>query len=173
MKFNLRAANIIVIGGATGIGYSAAQKLLDAGAKSVILASRNESKLNTAKQALKFNEKQCVYVLPFDISDVKSHDEMIREAREMIGEIPDGLVISSGVDYDGSNWKGFNISETDWEILRITCMLIRRRATSALFPPSVRIVICFQYIRLPRMQFPELYMHMESISVSGALYSTV
>ena len=51
MKFNLRAANIIVIGGATGIGYSAAQKLLDAGAKSVILASRNESKLNTAKQA--------------------------------------------------------------------------------------------------------------------------
>ena len=115
MKFNLRAANIIVIGGATGIGYSAAQKLLDAGAKSVILASRNESKLNTAKQALKFNEKQCVYELPFDISDVKSHDEMIREAREMIGEIPDGLVISSGVDYDGSNWKGFNISETDWD----------------------------------------------------------
>ena len=27
----------------------------------------------------------------------------------------DGLVISSGINFDGSNWKGFNISESDWD----------------------------------------------------------
>lgn len=115
MEFHLRPKNVVVIGGATGIGYATAQKLLDAGAMKVILASRNEKKLNAAMQSLKRREDQQVYVLPFDIADVKSHADMIEKARNMTGEIPDGLVISSGVDFDGSNWKGFNISEADWD----------------------------------------------------------
>ena len=41
----LRAKNIIVVGGASGIGYATAQRLLDEGAKSVIIASRNLNKL--------------------------------------------------------------------------------------------------------------------------------
>ncbi len=115
MNIQLRPKNIIVIGGATGIGYAAAQKLLSAGAHKVILASRNESKLQAACKTLKKREEQQVFALSFDIADVNSHTEFFEKAKASMGEFPDGLVISSGVDFDGSNWKGFNISEADWD----------------------------------------------------------
>lgn len=115
MEYALRPQNIIVIGGASGIGFSTAQRLLDSGAKKVILASRNYDKLKSAKDLLKKNINQEVYIQKFDIGDISSHSRLIEQVREQIGEIPDGLVISSGVNYDGSNWKGFNISEHDWD----------------------------------------------------------
>lgn len=115
MEYSLRAHNIIVIGGASGIGLAAAQRLLDSGADHVLLASRNLSKLNSAKDSLKHNENQRVSVLQFDISNIESHSELIQSARSLTGGSLDGLVISSGVDYDGSNWKGFNITESDYD----------------------------------------------------------
>lgn len=46
-----------------------------------------------------------------------SHLEKINEIQTMVGEQNqiDGLVISSGVNFNGSNWRGFNISEADWD----------------------------------------------------------
>lgn len=115
MNFNLRPKNIIVIGGASGIGYSTVQKLLDSGAKNIVIASRNQNKLEKASSSLQCNDKQHIFILKFDISDVTLHYELIKNAEKLIGEIPDGLVISSGINFDGSNWKGFNISEEDWD----------------------------------------------------------
>ena len=115
MSNNLRAKRIIIIGGATGIGLAAAQKLLDEGAESIVLASRGLDKLKKAQESLKRSSKQNVFVAQFDISKVDTHDQFIRDAAKMIGEIPDGLVISSGVNFGGSNWRGFNISEADWD----------------------------------------------------------
>lgn len=111
----LRAKNIIVVGGASGIGYATAQRLLDEGAKSVIIASRNLNKLINAKSSLKYTNEQFVSLLQFDIANIKSHEQLIENARNLIGNVPDGLVISSGINFDGSNWKGFNISENDWD----------------------------------------------------------
>ncbi len=115
MDINLRPENIIVVGGATGIGLATAQKLLDAGAKNVVLASRNETKLNEAAKRLKHSRKQKVYCVPFDISDIPSHKTLITKSNDAVGRSVDGIVISSGVNFDGSNWKGFNISEEDWD----------------------------------------------------------
>ena len=112
MKIELRPKNIIVIGGASGIGFSTAERLLDYGAENVILASRNREKLEAAKN--KLNSKK-VSIVPFDISHCSSHEKFISEVFETIGEIPDGLVISSGLNFNGANWKGFNISEGDWD----------------------------------------------------------
>ena len=115
MEYGLRPRNIIVIGGASGIGFSTAQRLLDSGAEKVILASRNYDKLKSAKELFRKNINQEVYIYKFDIGDVSSHSQMIEQVRQQIGCIPDGLVISSGVNFDGSSWKGFNISEQDWD----------------------------------------------------------
>lgn len=115
MESNLRPKNIIVIGGSSGIGYSTAQKLLDNGAKNIIIASRNLSKLEKASASLQCNNNQHVFKFEFDISDVTSHYLLIKNVEKLIGEIPDGLVISSGINFNGNNWKGFNISEEDWD----------------------------------------------------------
>lgn len=115
MEYNLRAKSIIVVGGASGIGLATAQKLLDSGAEHVVLASRNVQKLQTAAASLETDDAKKIAIVPFDIAEVSKHEEMIRSASKMIGVMPDGVVISSGVNFDGSNWKGFNISEADWD----------------------------------------------------------
>ncbi len=118
MKLKLRPSNILIVGGGTGIGLATAHKLLDNGANSVILASRNINKLNAGVEELKkSNPNSKVYTISLDITKVKTHSEVIEETQKMLGtnNFLDGLVISSGVNFDGANWKGFNISEEDWD----------------------------------------------------------
>lgn len=115
MKGKLRPKNIIVMGGASGIGYATAQQLLNEGASSVILVSRKLDKLKAAAEQLCVSVQQKVAIVQLDIANVALHEAMIQEATQQIGTTPDGLVISSGVNFDGSSWKGFNISENDWD----------------------------------------------------------
>lgn len=117
MEVYLRPKNILIMGGGSGIGYACAQKLLDAGAKNVIIASRNLKKLEKAKKSLTCSKEQNVFTLCFDISKVSTHNEKIMHVQKLLGKDNplDGLIVSSGVNFDGSNWKGFNISEADWD----------------------------------------------------------
>lgn len=114
--YQLRPKNILVAGGGSGIGFAISQMLLDNGAESVILASRGVEKLQAAAKKLKYSKHQRVFTLALDITEVKKNREVIFAAQELIGKSPlDGLVISSGVNFDGNNWKGFNITEEDWD----------------------------------------------------------
>ena len=117
MNVFLRPKNIIVVGGAGGIGFAAVRRLLEGGAKNVVIASRSVQKLEEARKKLiaQFGEKVSSHV--FDISDVKTQEAQIEAIQKALGddEPLDGLVISSGINFDGSNWKGFNISESDWD----------------------------------------------------------
>ena len=116
MEVFLKPKNIIVLGGGSGIGFAAAQRLLDGGAHSVILASRNMLKLREAAKSLKSSSDQEILCCDFDLSDVKLQNPKLEEIQKMLKNKPlDGLVISSGMNFDGSNWKGFNISEADWD----------------------------------------------------------
>ena len=117
MEIYLKPNNILIIGGGSGIGYATAQKCLDTGVKNIILASRNKDKLIEAKKTLNHAQSQKIHLLEFDIQKVNTHCDAILQAQKMLGDIDkiDGLVISSGVNFDGSNWKGFNISEEDWD----------------------------------------------------------
>ena len=117
MNVFLRPKNIIVVGGTGGIGFAAVRRLLEGGAKNVVIASRSVQKLEEARKKLiaQFGEKVSSHV--FDISDVKTQEAQIEAIQKALGddEPLDGLVISSGINFDGSNWKGFNISESDWD----------------------------------------------------------
>lgn len=109
----LRTKNIVIFGGATGIGFSVARALLHVdGVQSVTLVSRNIFALESAKSELNSDK---VFIYAFDISNVRGQIDLILDIANIIGTIPDELVISSGVDYDGSNWRGFNISEEDYD----------------------------------------------------------
>lgn len=142
----LRAKNIIVIGGASGIGFAVAQKLLDNGAKSVVIASRNKKRLSEAEKELKCAETQKTGIVQYDISDVDSCDSLVKSAAKIMGENPDGLVISSGVNFDGSNWKGFNISEKDWDTVMDTNLkgvfFLMRNFANYLHANSIKGNIC-------------------------------
>lgn len=116
MELTLRPKNIIVIGGGSGIGKAIAQELLFGGAETVFIASRNLQKTTHTCHNFVTSQDQQVIPLQFDITDVNAHNALISKANSLITDNKvDGLVISSGLNYDGSNWKGFNISENDWD----------------------------------------------------------
>lgn len=112
MEVSLRAKKVIITGGGSGIGLATAKKLLESGAEKIILASRNVDKLEQAKKSLCDGR---VYICQLDISDCAQHEDFVRKVDGLIGETADGMVISSGLSFDGSNWKGFNVSERDWD----------------------------------------------------------
>ena len=116
MELTLRPKNIIVVGGGSGIGKAIAQELLDAGATTLFIASRNIQKITEECNNFTISEEQQVIPIQFDITDVASHHLLIEKANAILdNKQVDGLVISSGLNFDGSNWKGFNISENDWD----------------------------------------------------------
>jgi NAD(P)-dependent dehydrogenase (short-subunit alcohol dehydrogenase family) len=116
MEIKLRLKNIIVTGGGSGIGFAAAKRLLEAGSN-VVIAGRNSGKLDDAGGKLLSETGRSVKTLVLDVTDVKSHNSKILEAQELFGhENPiDGLVQCAGLYYDPYNWKGFNISEEDYD----------------------------------------------------------
>lgn len=51
----------------------------------------------------------------FDISIIAQQNEFIEKVNKRIQTYVDGVVISSGLNFDGGNWRGFNISEDDYD----------------------------------------------------------
>lgn len=145
----LRPQNILVVGGGGGLGKAIAQKFLQLGAKNVVIASRNISKLEEAARSFDINSvDQHVYTLQFDITETKKHLQKIAEANALLenNATLDGLVIAAGVDFDGSNWKGFNISEEKWDFVMNTNLkgvfFLMRNFANYLFDNKIKGNIC-------------------------------
>lgn len=145
MTYNLRPKNIIVVGGASGIGFSTAQKLIENGAENITIASRNAEKLKSAKLKLS-TEFSGIHTVSFDITEINSHVQLFNTVKELTGTFPDGLVISSGIGFDGGNWKGFNISEQDWDAVMDTNLkgvfFLMRNFSNYLFGNKTKGNIC-------------------------------
>lgn len=143
---NDKHKNIIIVGGASGIGFETAQKFLDNGAESVIIASRNAEKMNAAKGALHFSDAQNVYCIPMDITKVGLHGEFFLRVENTLGAIPDALVISSGINADSGNWKGFNVSEELYDKVMDTNLkgvfFLLRNFTNYIWEKKAKANIC-------------------------------
>ena len=146
MEVTLRPKNIIVVGGGGGIGLAIVRKLLSGGAEKIVVASRNTLKNVKAIEDLVLEKNQTVYNMQFDITDVSGHRKFIEDVNKTIGCKADGLVISSGVNFDGSNWKGFNISEHDWDTVMGTNLkgpfFLLRDFANYLYENNVKGNIC-------------------------------
>lgn len=112
MQYELRSKNILIVGGAGGIGYATAKKLLHSGAAKVVLASRNCEKLESAKNLL---DDPRVAIFQFDITKCESHLDHLKHISTNIGAPIDGLVISSGLNANNQGWSGFNVLESTWD----------------------------------------------------------
>lgn len=142
----VRVNCVIVVGGGSGIGHATAQCLLNYGVANVILASRNVDKLENAKGKLQVANGQNVYTAEMDIANVSKHESLFNHVKDITGVYADGLVISSGVNYSAANWRGFNITEKDYDRvmgtnLKGTFFLLRNFA-NFLYANSIKGNIC-------------------------------
>lgn len=106
--FDYANVNVLVLGGATGLGYEISKGFLQAGAN-VLIASRNESKLKESCDELRSFKKLDATLDWFsaDLTDGKSHEKLIRHLEGSYGGVLDVLVNSAGTNIRSK------LSETD------------------------------------------------------------
>lgn len=98
----------IVTGGARGIGYACAEKLLESGAKVAIIDISEENLESAAK---KLESKGIVKTYKLDLSKVSDIPAVVTKIREDLGEI-DVLVQAAGLL---SGNLGTKVTEKEWD----------------------------------------------------------
>lgn len=120
----IKPKHVLIVGGGSGIGLATAKCILENDVSSVILAGRKKERLIKAREELISSVKRddiadSIVTKVFDITDVKNHLNFISVLNEEIfatyKEALDGLIISSGTNFNSANWKGFNITESDYD----------------------------------------------------------
>lgn len=99
---SLEGKNILITGGASGIGFSIAQKCVDEGA-TVLICGRNLDRLQQAQQALG-GENKCK-VIPFDVSDVKEAENFLSNCYGVMDNRIDCLVNNAGVSLHEKDFR--------------------------------------------------------------------
>jgi 3-oxoacyl-[acyl-carrier protein] reductase len=105
-KFDFKGKTAIVTGGAQGIGFTIAQKFLEAGAK-VSIWDYSEKALETAKAELSTYGAN-LQTLQVDVTDRKS----VAAAAENVLQNPDILINNAGITRDKSFAK---MTPEDWD----------------------------------------------------------
>lgn len=103
---SLRGKNILITGGAHGIGYSIAKKCIDEGAV-VLICGRNVERLHQAQKALG-GEISC-RIIPFDISEVEREEEFINDCYRLMDNRIDCLVNNAGVSLHEKDFRHVTI----------------------------------------------------------------
>jgi len=107
--FDLHNKTVLITGSESGIGFTLAEGLTEAGAK-VILNGLSREKLSKAKNHLK-NQGASVAVLPFDVSNSAEVKSAIEEYSKSEGHI-DILINNAGINIRGNL---VDFKEEDWK----------------------------------------------------------
>lgn len=87
----LHDRNVLITGGASGLGFYMAKKCLDEGAN-VLIIGRNEQKLINSSALL----NDCSYLV-FDLTNLSDIDFMFSKAEKMMGGKIDSLINNAGI----------------------------------------------------------------------------
>lgn len=110
---SLNGKNVLITGGTSGIGFSIAKKCVAEGAN-VVVTGRNEDKLN---KALSSDDTGRLKGFIWDVSDLTSTVDKLRQVREMFSAEIDILVNNAGISI---RERPGSLTEDVWErILRI------------------------------------------------------
>lgn len=107
---SLQGKNILITGGAHGIGYSIAKKCIDEGAI-VLICGRNVDRLQQAQKALG-GETSC-RIIPFDISDVGKMDGFLDDCYRLMDNRIDCLVNNAGVSLHEKDFRHVTVDGFD------------------------------------------------------------
>ena len=107
---SLQGKNVLITGGAHGIGYSIAKKCIDEGAV-VLICGRNIERLQQAQQSIG-GEKLCK-IMPFDISDVEKTEEFLNDCYRLMDNRIDCLVNNAGVSLHEKDFRHVTVDGFD------------------------------------------------------------
>lgn len=99
--------NILITGGAQGIGLELTKKCIEQGAR-VIITGRRKDALISTKKAL---GEHCEFIC-FDMRDITSFDSILKEADALFGPI-NSLVNNAGVSLHEGDFM--NVTEDTWD----------------------------------------------------------
>jgi NAD(P)-dependent dehydrogenase (short-subunit alcohol dehydrogenase family) len=106
--------NVLITGGATGIGFSIATAFVSAGASNIILVARRDDALQKAKDELSsLNPKTSIHTYAASVSDAPRIQEVFAHAREAVGDI-DILVSCAGIANSAKETLALPLSEV-WQ----------------------------------------------------------
>jgi NAD(P)-dependent dehydrogenase (short-subunit alcohol dehydrogenase family) len=111
MYEDLRGKNVLVTGGATGIGYAIAGAFAEHHSK-VFIVGRNREKLERAKSALGGG----VHCFVFDLNDIDRIPALVEEVTAVAGEI-DVLVNNAGINLKND---ALNVSNREFQDIILT-----------------------------------------------------
>lgn len=101
--------NIIVTGGSRGLGYYISKRLLESGAK-ILIIGRNQKSLEKVQE--EFGEN--CYIYKMDLMDIDKYDDLFMYAKSSMGGI-DGLVCNAGIWQDELTM--LDVKENDFDNL--------------------------------------------------------
>ena len=107
---SLQGKNVLITGGAHGIGYSIAKKCIDEGAV-VLICGRNIERLQQAQRTLG-GEKLCK-IMSFDISDVEKAEDFLNDCYRLMDNRIDCLVNNAGVSLHEKDFRHVTVEGFD------------------------------------------------------------
>jgi decaprenylphospho-beta-D-erythro-pentofuranosid-2-ulose 2-reductase len=88
--------SVAVFGGGSDIALATVRRLIERGCTRILLAARRPDDLADLAAALKEDGADAVELLPFDADDFASHDEVVGEVFDRLGEV-DMVLLAFGV----------------------------------------------------------------------------
>lgn len=112
----LRCGKMVITGGGSGIGKAIAKEFVSSGAD-VVICGRSEEKLKKAVEDI--NSDNLKYVV-WDISDISSFEEKVKECELLLDGKIDGFVNAAALGTSQATGRGYepwDITEEEWDKL--------------------------------------------------------